>query len=261
MAFPYTRAQADWKSANSATGGGDTSTPITEAALDTIEAGIKSLSDILALVDAKGDLIAGTAADAHGRLAVGSNGQVLTADSSQSTGLKWAAAAAAVSAATATELVPIQINGPLDANSFPTLLTLTNWSAYVWEFVKDVDGAVDFQVRVPQPLHATPNAKIVLEIIANATSGVTRLDVRSKNAADGAAMNAALTTETAQDITVPGTAYLRKKVSFTLTNAPAAGDLLYGRIYHDGAHANDTLAVDTILLGAWLQVDTTRPLV
>ena len=43
-------------------------------------------------IDAKGDLIAGTGADAFSRLAVGSNNTVLTADSSTATGLKWAAA-------------------------------------------------------------------------------------------------------------------------------------------------------------------------
>ena len=41
-------------------------------------------------IDAKGDLIGGTGADAFARLAVGTNGQVLTADSAESTGLKWA---------------------------------------------------------------------------------------------------------------------------------------------------------------------------
>lgn len=43
-----------------------------------------------AIVDAKGDLIAATAADTPARLAVGSNGQVLTADSTAATGIKWA---------------------------------------------------------------------------------------------------------------------------------------------------------------------------
>jgi hypothetical protein len=40
-------------------------------------------------IDAKGDLIAGTGADAFSRLAVGSNDQVLIADSTAATGLKW----------------------------------------------------------------------------------------------------------------------------------------------------------------------------
>jgi len=43
-----------------------------------------------AIVDAKGDLIAATAADTPARLAVGTNGQILTADSTAATGIKWA---------------------------------------------------------------------------------------------------------------------------------------------------------------------------
>jgi hypothetical protein len=48
-----------------------------------------------AIVDAKGDLIAATAADTPARLAVGTNGQILTADSTAATGIKWATPAAA----------------------------------------------------------------------------------------------------------------------------------------------------------------------
>jgi hypothetical protein len=45
-------------------------------------------------IDAKGDLVAGTGADTFSRLAVGANDTVLTADSAQATGLKWATVSA-----------------------------------------------------------------------------------------------------------------------------------------------------------------------
>lgn len=41
-------------------------------------------------IDAKGDLIVGTGDDAFSRLAIGTNNQVLTADSTAATGMKWA---------------------------------------------------------------------------------------------------------------------------------------------------------------------------
>lgn len=53
-----------------------------------------------AIVDAKGDLIAATANDTPARLAVGTNGQVLTADSTAATGIKWATPSASASGLT-----------------------------------------------------------------------------------------------------------------------------------------------------------------
>jgi hypothetical protein len=46
------------------------------------------------IVDAKGDIITATADNTPARLAVGTNGQTLVADSTASTGLKWATASA-----------------------------------------------------------------------------------------------------------------------------------------------------------------------
>jgi hypothetical protein len=47
-------------------------------------------NDMATTIAAKGDLLAGTANDAYAALTVGANGTVLTADSAQATGLKWA---------------------------------------------------------------------------------------------------------------------------------------------------------------------------
>ena len=70
----------------------------TPAALTAADTGAIPAS----LIDAKGDLIVGTANDTAARLGVGSNGQVLTADSAETSGVKWAAPAGGGRPATRT---------------------------------------------------------------------------------------------------------------------------------------------------------------
>jgi hypothetical protein len=64
---------------------------VVEGATATVEG-----HDVLTkkIVDAKGDLLVGTADNAVSRVAVGTNGHVLTADSAETGGVKWAAPAA-----------------------------------------------------------------------------------------------------------------------------------------------------------------------
>ena len=78
-----------------------------------------------AVIDAKGDLIVGTSADTPGRLALGTDGHYLQADSSTATGLKWSAVSgysaptlgttvvtSGVTITTISGLTDVVLNGP-----------------------------------------------------------------------------------------------------------------------------------------------------
>lgn len=68
--------------------GGTTGQVLTKASNSQMDFSWTSV-DPLTILDAKGDLISATAADTPARLAVGSNGQFLRANSSTATGLEW----------------------------------------------------------------------------------------------------------------------------------------------------------------------------
>jgi len=114
------------------------------------------------IVDAKGDLIAATANDTPARLAVGTNGQVLQADSTAATGLKWATPA--VSASGLNLITPTSIansggsaslTGALTSASAVTSVsvngvftsTYTNYMVVVYEVTTGNSQAVNMRLR------------------------------------------------------------------------------------------------------------------
>ncbi len=69
------------------------------------------------IIDAKGDVIAGTAADTAARLAVGSDGQVLTADAASTPGVKWSTPAGSSGALTLLSTTTLGGSGTFDVSS------------------------------------------------------------------------------------------------------------------------------------------------
>jgi hypothetical protein len=76
------------------------------------------------IVDAKGDLIGATAADTPARLAVGTNGQVLTADSTAATGLAWATAGGGLTLLSTTTLTGSSVTISSISGSYKNLRLL-----------------------------------------------------------------------------------------------------------------------------------------
>ena len=108
-------------------------------------------------IDAKGDLIGGTGADTFARLAVGANGTILTADSAETTGMKWATPAGGGSGLT---LISTQTASDVATLTFDNVFTSTYRSyVVVYTGVRSTSGAITadlyFQYRYAGPTTQT----------------------------------------------------------------------------------------------------------
>ena len=135
------------------------------------------------VVDAKGDLIVGSADDAVARLGVGTNGHVLTADSNETLGIKWAAPAAVGVFDT-----QITFEGTT-ANDFETTLTVVDPTADRTITLPDATGTV--QLRV------TDVSDTEIGYLNGVTSAIqTQLDDKSTASKTETLTNKTLTTPT-----------------------------------------------------------------
>jgi hypothetical protein len=112
-------------------------------------------------IDAKGDLVVGTGADTFDRLAVGTNNQVLTADSTTATGLKWATAS---SGATYTTYTPVLKQGA-------TTQTITVNSGNYFARYATVGKLCHVEVWLTVTSTGSSNARLSMTLPVNASPG------------------------------------------------------------------------------------------
>ena len=112
------------------------------------------------VIDAKGDLLAGTAADTVGRLAVGTDGQLLAADSGETTGLKWTTPASGgltlLSATTFSAVASHSVNDVFSATytKYKLLIDFTNSTGNSFNLRLRVGGsdlATDYNFQTFEP--------------------------------------------------------------------------------------------------------------
>lgn len=126
------------------------------------------------IVDAKGDLIAATAADTVARLAVGTNNQVLTADSTTATGLKWATPATSASGLT---LISTQTASDVASLTYDNVFSSTyNNYLLVYNGVRSTSSATTadlyFQFRYAGPTTQSATYAYGLYGVNTASAGI-----------------------------------------------------------------------------------------
>lgn len=105
-------------------------------------------------IDAKGDLIVGTGADTFSRLAVGTNGYTLVADSAEATGLKWAAASGG---GTATLITSASFSGQSSV-AINGCFTSTYTDYYVMWYARGSVANADFEMQFQYSTSTTETA-------------------------------------------------------------------------------------------------------
>lgn len=186
------------------------------------------------------------------RLPVGTDGQILSSDSTQTTGLKWIAN----TAGSATKTVRLPFNVPdASGNAYGSLVATSNLRELVPTYTTGVDGFWWGILDVPNDYASA--GSIVLWVAANDTTGhVSRWIVSTLARNTSATWDAALTAETAQNLTMSTTAYRPQALTFTLSTTPVAGESLTFNVERNGSNGADTLTVAAYLFKAVFQYST-----
>lgn len=202
--------------------------------------------------DAKGDLAGGTGANTAVRLAVGTNGFVLTADSAETTGMKWAAAAGG---GTKTLARFSALDNQPPSSNFATF-HVRNTIA-VLDFDADTDESAVFVNSIPEAADFTTGITVRLHWTAtSATSGdcvwavaFERMNTDLDSDSFATAVSGTSTTN--------GTSGIITTTSINFTGSEidglVAGDPFRVRVTRDADNGSDTMAGDAELISIELR--------
>lgn len=202
-------------------------------------------------VNAKGDILAATADNTMTRLAVGSNNQVLTADSSEATGIKWAAAAGGGS----TEPDPMFPAGSFDyPTSNPANLeqinsgSITNVRLLGQAFDDTTNETVTREFEVPSDIDTSGTVTFAIRGIAQ-TAATANVEFRFAHSVsnDNESSDVAYTNEDSGAKAVDTTQDDNTYFTWTETVANlgwAASDMCKFQLTRLASGGNDTLTDD-----------------
>jgi hypothetical protein len=133
--------------------------------------------------DAKGDILVGTAADTVGKLTVGSNGQVLKANSATATGLEWAAdstysaptlgSTSIASGATVTTIAGLTLTSPTINTATASGAILVAPEERTTVSATAATGTINFDAITQGVLYYTTNASANWTLNVRGSSGAT----------------------------------------------------------------------------------------